>query len=316
MKRAVTTSRSPRRVALPPAPRIYGDGERFRGIITRQIASAANLLDELEGVRKRAAPLVKKGAHKPVEREAMTLMAFHRLWQWNRRVDRWRVNAVITAERQLADQAATLLHHLWKPLPWPTRRPRTDDTPGVERWLRDATMDLRLLHASLGVRRNVPARSPARFEELRASGLIDAAVIDGWIKDVASPRTPKQLADAIGAAKEIAEASLRSGLDRLNVTWTDRDDLPQLMKKWRGATVPSGLDAAGSQQLDQALAALGNLVSFLAGFRNTYGRGHGRARYPAGIRTRHARLAVDIADAVGRFVVLTMDDMARLPARR
>lgn len=88
------------------------------------------------------------------------------------------------------------------------------------------------------------------------------------------------------------------------------------MKKWREAARTGGLDPAGAEHLDHALAALGNLLAFLAEFRNAYGRGHGRSRYPAGIRVHHARLAVDVADTVARFVVLTMDDLARLPPSR
>jgi hypothetical protein len=315
MKGALTGRRAPRHATTPPTLRVYGDSERFRGLVTRQIASGENLLDELEGVRKSATRLPKKRGPADVEREAVTLIGYHRLWQWRERVGRWRVNAVVAAERQLADQTEALLPHISKALPVPATGLRADDTPRVESWLREAVEELRRLRASLGVRRNVATASSAGFEELRASGLIDAVIIDGWVKDVANPHTPKQVADAIGAAKEIAEASLRAGLDRLHISWTDRDDVSQLMRKWRDAARASGLDAAGAQQLDQALAALGNLVAFLSGFRNAYGRGHGRTRYAAGIRPRHARLAVDIADAVARFVVLTMDDLAQLPPR-
>jgi hypothetical protein len=314
MKHTPTDRRPPGRGTGSPAPRIYGDSERFKAVVTQRIALGEPLLDELEGVRKSAAAPPREKRLRPTERDVITPIGYRHLQQWIRRINRWRMNVTDTAERHLADQGGLLLPTFSKQLPLPGDGPSADDTPRVEHWTRKALGELRALRASFGVRRNVAARAPARFEEVRAFGLIDGAVIDGWVKDVASPRTPKELADAIGAAKEIAEASLRAGLDRLTVPWTDRDDLQQLMRKWRDAARPSDLDASGAQQLDQALAALGNLVAFLASFRNAYGRGHGRTRFPAGIRAHHARLAVDIADAVGRFVVLTIDDMAQLPA--
>jgi hypothetical protein len=46
-----------------------------------------------------------------------------------------------------------------------------------------------------------------------------------------SPRTPRQLADAVGSAKELTEATLRAALDRLEVTYRSGDDRPTLMKK-------------------------------------------------------------------------------------
>ena len=133
--------------------------------------------------------------------------------------------------------------------------------------------------------------------------------------DMRNPQTPKQLANAIGAAKELTEATLRAALDRLGEPWAPQDEMPRLMKKWRtrigGDASP---DASTHETLGSALAALGNVVTFVAAWRNAYGRGHGRARYPSGLRARHARLAVDGAETAIRFIVMTMDDLAMLPA--
>lgn len=94
----------------------------------------------------------------------------------------------------------------------------------------------------------------------------------------------------------------------------DGDELPLLMKKWRkeiGTHAPP--DPKGAGVLDNAQAALANLVTFLAQWRNKYGSGHGRAEYPPGLAARHARLAVDAAETCIRFIVTTMDDLQLLP---
>jgi hypothetical protein len=301
-----------RRGASPP--RIYGDREGFKATLSRQIAAGEHLLDELEGLRKASAVRPKHLGKRTVERQAVTLIGHSRLWEWEQRVDRWWKNIIRAASRQLADQVKTHVPHL--STRWDhdfSKRGLTDETPRVEVWLRVALDELRVLRALLGVRRNLSVTTPGMFDELRASGLVEQDVIDGWSKDVASPRTPKQLADAIGASKEVVEATLRSALDRLQVPWKRTDSLQQLMRKWRDVASPTTLDAAGAQQLDQALAALGNLLAFLAEWRNAYGRGHGHPRYAPGLRPHHARLTVDTAEALARFVVLTMDEMARLP---
>lgn len=291
-------------------PRVYGNEGRFKTTLARHITRGQELLDQAEGVRKRMASAA--GGPKG-------LLAFAAQYEWSENVGRWRLNVIASAERHLADKAEALLPKLTATWPPDTGKPRHElRIHTVEPWLREALEELRALREVLGVSRNVAAVAspPGRFEELRASGLIDAAVTDGWAKEIANPRTPKQLADAIGAAKELTEATLRAALDRFGVHWGKHDGLQQLMRQWRDAvraTAPP--DPAGQEILDRAQAALGAVVAFLSEWRNAYGRGHGRAKYPLGLRPRHARLAVDAAETAVRFIVMTMDDMAQLPPR-
>jgi hypothetical protein len=93
------------------------------------------------------------------------------------------------------------------------------------------------------VRRDVSkaAPAPARFEELHVSGLVAEKVINDHAKDMRSPRTPRQLFNAIGSAKELTEATLRAALDRLGTPYGKKDDLPVLMKKWRMTVGPLAL---------------------------------------------------------------------------
>src|SRR5262249_7859386 len=126
-----------------------------------------------------------------------------------------------------------------------------------EPWLRDAVGELRALQAKLGVRRNVArtAPAPARFEELHASGLGAASVIDDHAREMLAPRTPRQLANSIGAAKELTEATLRAALDRLEILYQCGEGLPALMKKWREAIRQlAPPDPQGAEILDRAQA--------------------------------------------------------------
>jgi hypothetical protein len=172
------------------------------------------------------------------------------------------------------------------------------------------------VQAALGVKRGIATKAPApaRFEELHASGLVSEKVINDHAKDMRSPRTSRQLYNAIGSAKELTEATLRAALDRLGESYGRGDDLPGLMKKTRkaiGKVAPP--DPHGEAALDKAQTALANLVTFLAEWRNAYGRGHGQPQYPPDLTARHARLAADAAETSVRFIVTTMDDLQLLP---
>jgi hypothetical protein len=289
-------------------PKVYGDEKRFKSALDRHVARGGHLLDQAEGVTKRMAVA-------PGGPNGLAAYAIEQDWAGD--VERWRRTIGGTVTRYLGEDAEAILPNC--ALSWPpkTGKPRHErHLEWVELWLRDAVDELQRLRGVLGVSKNVATVSPppARFAELRASGLVDVAVIDGYAKDMGNPKTPKQLADAIGAAKEATEATLRAALDQLNEPYGATDDLPKLMKKWRGrvdTVAPPDPTAKGT--LDNAQAALGNLVSFLAAWRNSYGRGHGRPKHPPGLRARHARLAVDGAETAVRFIVTTMDDLGLLP---
>lgn len=290
-------------------PHIYGSETRFKATIGRHISQGAELLDLVEGIRRRAGG---------TEGEVMTLLAYAREMEWCDSVERWRRKAIASAEKHLADKAEAVLPLLTAAWPPNTGKPRHRRTiTRVEPWLRGALEELRALRNLLGVSRNVAAlASPGRFAELQASGLVDELVIAGLAKEMVDPKTPKQLADAIGAAKDLTEATLRAALDRLQVSWGKDDGLQQLMRKWRDETAAAASpNLAARGMLDRAQAALANLVAFLNEWRNEYGRGHGRPRYAVGLRRRHARLATDAAETAIRFIVATMDDTSRLPPR-
>ena len=291
-------------------PRIYGDESRARAAVARYIRSADDLIDQAEGVRKRL-----ESDDKLVEFELFG-------GGWPDDVKRWEVSAWRGLRKYLQDQTEDVLPVLGSDPPdlppddaSPAERLKSIDRRAaalleiVVAWLHEARDELRDLQAKLGVRRNigVSARTPARFDELPASGLVAEEVINDYERDMCAPHTSKQLAQAIGAAKEVTEATLRAALARLDEPWADGDDLPALMKKWRKAVAAKAPpDAEGKDVLDRAQAALANVVTFLAEWRNPYGRAWVKTcfRSRAGIRPTTSWLVVSGIGSLGGGRVL------------
>lgn len=287
-------------------PRIYGDVRRYKATLHRQIGRANDLLDRLVGLKLM------------IDAEDNWLIRKVHETEWTDEVERWRATLWRSTRQHLAGQAPDLLPRTTQDWPPSTGKPRhARAISWVEPWLRESAAELSALRDRLGVSRHVATVTPPTgdFGELVSSGLVDSAVVAGLAMDMRAPRTPKQLADAIGAAKELTEATLRACLDRLGESWSDRDDLPALLKKWRKRMAAEAApDPNSKEPIDRAMSSLGNMVTFLAEWRNSFGRGHGRSRYPSGVRPRHARLAVDAAETAIRFVVTTLDELELLPA--
>lgn len=293
-------------------PRIYGSEANARKAIARYLSSGDELLDQAIGVQARV--------DEAAQRDRSPLVEWAIEAEWVKDTRRWFAKARTSLGKYFQDQMLEALPVITFGLPPDTGKPRHHI--GLENgvpWLNHALVELRAVQDALGVARDVArtASVPARFEELHASGLVAANVIDDRSKEMLAPRTQKQLADAIGAAKELTEATLRAALDRLGETYAARDELALLMKRWRKAvSVSAPPDPQGGRLLDNAQSSLANLVGFLSEWRNAYGSGHGRPRYPRGLSGRHARLATDAADTCIRFIVTTMDDLQRLPPPR
>jgi Abortive infection C-terminus len=289
-------------------PSIYGDDRKFRTALTRYLNAADQLLDQAVGVERR----VDAASGELREFDLILIQE-----EWEKDVRRWFQTTRKGMGRYLQDQMPEYAPVLTLGPPPDDGKPRhTIALDNGVPWIRKAKEELAQLQNAVGVRRGVAqvAPSPAGFEELHASGLVEEAVIRDRAKEMLSPRTPRQRYSAIGAAKELTEATLRAALDRLGESYKPRDDLPLLMKKWRkavGKLAPP--DPEGEGILDNAQSALANLVTFLAEWRNAYGRGHGRPNYPPALASRHARLATDAAETCVRFIVTTMDNLQLLP---
>jgi hypothetical protein len=220
-------------------PRIYGSEPNFRRALARYIKSGNAVIDESLKIRQGI-----------LDAE---LLAELLIFSWDS-PQRW----YSTTRHGLSKY----LHGVEEVLPVlcagvPSRKPKEPrEPPGIKRepahslkeldtwvsWLSAARDELRELQSVIGVRRGI-APTPvtaARFEELLASGLVDHQVIEDHARDMCGPRTPKQLATAIGAAKELTEATLRAAIDHCGESWKSGDDLGMLMKTWRNAMHEKG----------------------------------------------------------------------------
>jgi hypothetical protein len=116
---------------------------------------------------------------------------------------------------------------------------------------------------------------------------------------------------AIGSAKELVEATLKTILKELGVGFDKNDDIPKLLKAVQKSLdlVPDDIDNAkvGAEHIKVLLNNLGSVVIKTAELRNLYGTGHGADRKRKGLSSRHARLIVGAAVTLSAFLLETFD---------
>jgi hypothetical protein len=295
-------------------PQVYGDTKAFKRTLDRYIHSGGALLDQARGVNEFKKKVETETAASPNIRPYLVKLIAET--DWLEQVERWRFNANRVMRRHLLSQLQDILPTVSAPIPPEDGKPRhARNVEVMEPWLREAVGELVALRETLGIARNVSVTAPpvSRFVELESSGLIEPVVLKQFVKQMSTLNTPARRHYAIGAAKEITEATLRAALDRLQQPWQPGDDLGTLAKRWRlavDALAPP--DPLGADALKKALASLAGVITFLTEWRNKYGSGHGRPKY-APTSSRQARLAVDAAETVVRYISLTMDDLELLP---
>jgi hypothetical protein len=123
---------------------------------------------------------------------------------------------------------------------------------------------------------------------------------------------------AIGSAKELVEATLKTILRARRVTFDESEELPKLLKLTQKELelVPDGIPDAvkGAESIRRLLSNLGSIVYAAAELRNLYGSGHGRSGSLKGLTSRHARLAVSSAGALRAFLLETYEARKQKPA--
>lgn len=118
---------------------------------------------------------------------------------------------------------------------------------------------------------------------------------------------------AIGAAKQLIEATAKTALRQLNIEVDKNAALPALVStvqkalKLDAGSAPDGPD--GSKSVKKILSGAVNIAVGVAELRNQgFGSGHGQASAPSGIGVRHARLTVNAAVTWCEPILDTLDD--------
>ncbi|MET9051782.1 abortive infection family protein [Streptomyces bacillaris] len=125
---------------------------------------------------------------------------------------------------------------------------------------------------------------------------------------------------AIGAAKQLIEATAKTALQELSIEVDKNAALPALIStvqkalKLDAASAPEGPD--GSKAVKKILSGSVNIAVGVAELRNQgFGSGHGQVSAPSGLGVRHARLTVNAAVTWCELILDTLSDPAA-PWRR
>ncbi|MBX2801827.1 MAG: abortive infection family protein [Myxococcales bacterium] len=140
--------------------------------------------------------------------------------------------------------------------------------------------------------------------------VLDSAYVqEVWSKALERRQTDPE--GAITAARTLLEAICKQILDRCDVEYTDREDLPKLYR-----LVAKELNLAPSQHTEETfrkiLGGCTAVVGELGSLRNRLSDAHGRGG-PAPVRPapRHAELAVNLAGSMAQFLVATWAERHR-----
>jgi hypothetical protein len=120
---------------------------------------------------------------------------------------------------------------------------------------------------------------------------------------------------AITIARTLLETVCKRILDDLQITYTDKEDLPKLY-----SMTASALNLAPNQHSEEAIKAiLGGAIAVVNGIgtlRNKLSDSHGRGGKPVKPAARHASLAVNMAGTLATFLVETHTDRKFSPVDR
>lgn len=221
------------------------------------------------------------------------------------------------------------------------RRSTYDSYANTVDWtdLRQVERVLRVFESILRYHRRQPGHDPKSFEEVRETLADDGLRLDDryriqWeCNPTLEPRLanltdptgiraelervrralPDDPAGAIGAAKQLIEATAKVVLQERGQPVDDRADIPELIKEAQQAlrlhpsSAASGPDGSGA--LKKILGGVTAIAIGIAELRNRgYGSGHGQTRAPAGLGTRHAHLAVNAATTWCQILLDTLAD--------
>lgn len=183
---------------------------------------------------------------------------------------------------------------------WPFIKEQDGSYAGRRQMITEAFTPL-LDHLAAPYRSPGDAAVTSELDAFSASGVNDA-----WKRALSRRATDPE--GAITAARTLLETVCKHVLDRLEITYTDKEDLPKLY-----AMVAQELKLAPSQHTEEPIKAiLGgamNMVNGLGTLRNRLSDSHGRGgKLPVRPAARHASLAVNAAGALAAFIVETLEE--------
>ncbi|MFF0474408.1 abortive infection family protein [Streptomyces sp. NPDC004284] len=153
------------------------------------------------------------------------------------------------------------------------------------------------------------------WPHLRELGLIEDAVLDGYLSTMRTRRTVAQRRAAIGAAKELVEAAMKGAIHYADPTATgfEKDEMPQLWKRLRTLIQedPAADLALGGKDIGIAktLNAMSTVITGIAETRNKVGTGHGNPAAPKKLQESHVLLVIDSAHTMTRFITSRLSEL-------
>ncbi|MHA0858093.1 abortive infection family protein [Paenibacillus sp. CMAA1364] len=110
--------------------------------------------------------------------------------------------------------------------------------------------------------------------------------------------------DAITAARSMLESTCKWLLNRLNISFTERDDLPQLYKKVANK-LEFFADKDGERIVKQITGSMSSIVTAMAELRNKYGDSHGKDEKYVAPKPSHSVLMVNLSGSLCAFLFET-----------
>ncbi|MFD4904161.1 abortive infection family protein [Kitasatospora purpeofusca] len=157
--------------------------------------------------------------------------------------------------------------------------------------------------------------SAGGWQHLRDLGLVDDAVLDGYLKAIRTRRTIAERRAAIGAAKELVEAAMKGAIHYADpaATGFEKDDMPKLWKQLRKLIQEDSTadPALGGTDIGIAKTVSGmvNVITGIAETRNKVGTGHGSPTAPKKLQESHVLLVVDSAHTTTRFITSRLNEL-------
>ncbi|GGP80275.1 abortive infection family protein [Streptomyces melanogenes] len=153
------------------------------------------------------------------------------------------------------------------------------------------------------------------WPHLRDLGLVDGAVLDGYLGTMRARATVAQRRAAIGAAKELLEAVMKGAIVYATpeAMGFERDEMSQLWKRLKMIIQqePSVDPALGGSDFGvvRLLNGQTTTVQGVAEVRNKVGTGHGKPNAPKGLKESHTVLVIDAVHTMTRFIAARLGEL-------